>query len=77
MRVSDLDGLTRDQAVRLARKAGAERVVWGSIGRVHSNTRIDWFRDTVARRVVVRDADGHESTGGWTVPSRSCRGFAT
>ena len=68
MRVSDLDGLTRDQAIRLAKKAGAERVVWGSIGRVHSNSRIDWFRDTVARRVVVRDSDGHESTRWVDVP---------
>ena len=68
MRVSDLDGLTRDQAVRLAKKAGAERVVWGSIGRVHSNTRIDWFRDTVARRVVVRDSEGNESTRWVDVP---------
>lgn len=68
MRVSDLGGLTRDQAIRLAKKAGAQRVVWGSIGRVNSNTRIDWFRDTVTRRVVVRDSEGHESTQWVDVP---------
>jgi hypothetical protein len=68
MRVSDLDGLTRDRAIRLARKAGAQRVVWGSIGRIHANTRIDWFRDTVARRVVVRDSEGGESTRWVDVP---------
>jgi len=68
MRVSDLDGLSRDQAVRLAKKAGANRVVWGSVGRVYSTTRIDFFRDMVARRVVVRDNDGHESTQWVDVP---------
>jgi hypothetical protein len=68
MRVSELDGLTRDDAIRLARKAGAQRVVWGSIGRVHSNTRIDWFRDTVSRRVVVRNSEGQESAQWVDVP---------
>jgi hypothetical protein len=68
MRVSDLDGLSRDQAIRLARKAGAQRVVWGSIGRVSSTTRIDWFRDTVARRVMVRDSEGRESAQWVDVP---------
>jgi hypothetical protein len=58
LRVSELDNLSREEAIRLGRVRGAERVVWGSVGKVRSSTRLDLFKDTVARRVVEKDHDG-------------------
>ena len=60
MRVSELEDLSREEAVRLGRVRGAERVVWGSIGNVRSSTRLDLFKDTVARRVIEKNAEGHD-----------------
>ena len=68
MRVSDLDGLSRRDAIRLGRVRGAQRVVWGSIGNVQSSTRLHVFNDTVARRVVEKGQDGRESTHWMEVP---------
>jgi hypothetical protein len=68
MTLSELEGVSRDEAVRLGRKAGAHRVVWGSIGKVKSNTRLNFFRDRVARRVVEADHNGHESVRWVEVP---------
>jgi hypothetical protein len=68
MRVSDLDGLTRERAIRLARETGAQRALWGSIDQVRSTTRLHFFRDTVARRVVERDSEGRESVRWVDVP---------
>ncbi len=68
MRVSDLDGLSRTEAIRLARSQGAQRVVWGTIGDVRSSTKLHLFRDTVARRVVGKKADGTESVHWVEVP---------
>jgi hypothetical protein len=68
MRVSDLDGLSRPEAIRLGRARGAERVVWGSIGNVQSSTRLNLFKDTVARRMVDKGPDGRESVRWVDVP---------
>lgn len=68
MTISELEGLSREQAIRLGKKAGAHRVVWGSIGRVRSSTKMNFFRDTVARRVVEREANGTESVRWIEVP---------
>jgi hypothetical protein len=68
MTVADLEGLTREEAIRFGRKMGAERVVWGSVGPVRSTTRLDLFRDSVARRVVVHDEEGHERVTWIEVP---------
>ena len=68
MTVSQLGSVSRDEAVRLGRKAGAQRVVWGSIGGIHSETRLDLFRDVVSRRVVDRGADGRERVTWVDVP---------
>ena len=68
MSVSQLGRTSRDDAVRLGRKAGAQRVVWGTIGTVRSDSRLQIFSDVVARRVVVKDAEGHESTRWVDVP---------
>jgi hypothetical protein len=68
MTVSQLGDLSRGDAVRLGRKAGAQRVVLASIGGVKSENRIDLFTETVARRIVDRDKDGHESEHWVDVP---------
>jgi len=68
MTISELEGLSREQAIRLGKKAGAHRVVWGSIGRVRSSTKMNFFRDSVARRVVEREANGTETVRWVEVP---------
>src|SRR5258706_780066 len=68
MTLSDLEDLSRGDAVRLGRKSGAERVVWGSVGSVKSSTKLHLFRDTVVRRVTDKDAEGHEVTRWVDVP---------
>jgi hypothetical protein len=68
MPASRLGRVTREQAVRLGREAGAERVVWGSIGPVRSETRLHLFRETIARRVVEKSPDGREVTRWIEVP---------
>jgi hypothetical protein len=60
MSVSQLGRTSREQAVRLGREAGAERVVWGSIGPVRAETSLHLFRDTIVRRVVEKGSDGKE-----------------
>ena len=60
MSVAQLGRLTREDAVKLGRKAGAERVVWGSLGNVKSETQLQFFRDVVAHKIVQKDDQGHE-----------------
>lgn len=60
MTVADLDDVSREQAIRMARKAGAERVVWGSVGPVKSSTKLHLFQDNVWRRVIERGPNGTE-----------------
>ena len=60
MSVAQLGRLTREDAVKLGRKAGAERVVWGSLGNVRSETQLQFFRDVVAHKIVQKDDQGHE-----------------
>jgi hypothetical protein len=68
MTLSELEDLSRSDAIRMGRRLGAQRVVWGTIGRVKSSTQFHLFRDTVCRRVVDRDKDGHEITRWVDVP---------
>ena len=68
MSVSQLGAVSRAEAVRLGRKSGADRVVWGSIGGVSSETRLELFEDVVARRVVEKAPDGTETTRWIDVP---------
>src|SRR5881394_2281406 len=60
MSVAQLGRLSREDAVKLGRKAGAERVVWGSLGNVKSETQLQFFRDVVAHKVVQKDDTGKE-----------------
>jgi hypothetical protein len=68
MRLSQLGRMSREDAVRLGRKAGAERVVWGSIGGVDAQTRLHLFTDVVARRIVEKRPDGQEVARWVAVP---------
>ena len=68
LRVSELDNLSREEAVRLGRVRGAQRVVWGTVGAVKSSTHLDLFKDTVCRRVVERNRAGVEETHWVDVP---------
>jgi hypothetical protein len=60
MSVSQPGRVARNQAVRLGREAGADRVVWGSLGPVRTETGLHLFKDTIARRVVEQGPDGRE-----------------
>ncbi len=68
MTVSQLGGMTREDAALLGRKAGAQRVVWGTIGEIQSKTRIEFFRDIVGRRVQETGPDGRVVTRWVEVP---------
>jgi hypothetical protein len=67
MTVAQAARLSREDAWRLARKSGAERVVWGTVGPVESKTDLQWFRDKVARRIVQR-TDGQTTVRWVEVP---------
>jgi hypothetical protein len=58
MRVGDLGGTTRGEAIRLGEKTGADRVVWGSIGPVDSKSGVRFFTRNVWHRVSARDEAG-------------------
>lgn len=58
MTLADLDDVSREQAIRMARKAGADRVVWGSVSPVKSSTKLHFFQDNVYRRVAERGPNG-------------------
>jgi hypothetical protein len=60
MTLAQLDGMSSEQAVRLGRNAGAERIVCGSIGGVNADTRLHFFRETIAQRTVFKAPDGGE-----------------
>ena len=68
MTVAELGSLSRADAVRLGRKAGAQRIVWASIGGLKTTNHVDLFKDSIARRVVSRDADGREIERWMDVP---------
>jgi hypothetical protein len=68
MTVSQLAYLSRDEAVRIGRKCGAQRVVRGAIGPVSSETHIQFFRDTIARRIVEKGDNGQVATRWVEVP---------
>jgi hypothetical protein len=68
MTVSQLGNLSRDDAVRLGRKAGAQRIVYGSIGGIKTSNHIDLFQETIARRIVDHGQDGHDTERWVDVP---------
>jgi len=58
MTASELDDLSREQAIRLGRRLGADRVVWSRIYGSHTDTQTDRYHDTVFRRRARRDTSG-------------------
>lgn len=68
MTVDELDDLSRKDAVRMGRRMGAQRVVWGTVGPVKSSTQFHIFRDSVYHRITDRDREGHEVTRWIEVP---------
>lgn len=60
MSVAQLGRLSREEAVRLGRKSGAQRIVVGTLGNVRSETGLHFFRDRIARRVVQKGEDGKD-----------------
>jgi hypothetical protein len=60
MTVSQLGRTSRLEALRLGREAGADRILWGSIGGVNAETRLHLFKDSIARRVVEKNPEGRE-----------------
>lgn len=60
MSVAQLGRLSREEAVKLGRKSGAQRVVYGTLGTVRSETGLHFFRDRIARRVVQKGEDGKD-----------------
>lgn len=60
MTVSQLGRTSRQEALRLGREAGADRILWGSIGSLNAETRLHVFKDNIARRVVEKGPDGRE-----------------
>jgi hypothetical protein len=68
MSVAQLDHLSREDALSLARKAGAERVVLGSIGGIESKTSLHLFTNVIARRITEKGPDGQTVTRWVDVP---------
>lgn len=60
MSVAQLGRLSREEAVRLGRKSGAQRIVLGTLGQVRSETGLHFFRERIARRVVQKGEDGRD-----------------
>jgi len=57
--VSRLGMLSRDEAITLGRKLGAERVVWGRFHGLRTDSHTDRYQNSIWRRVVERDTSGH------------------
>lgn len=56
--VAELGHVTRDDAVRIGRRLGADQVVTGRIYGLRSNTNTTSVRQTIYRKVVERDTSG-------------------
>ena len=63
--------LGRDGAIHLGRTIGAQRVVWGRIYGLDSDTRRDAWDDRIFRRVTSRDTSGVEKVRYEPVPFRT------
>jgi hypothetical protein len=59
LRVSDLGRTSRADAIRLGQRAGADRVVWGSIGAIDSHSGLHFFQRNIWHLATVRDETGH------------------
>jgi hypothetical protein len=58
----------RESAVRMGREAGADRIVWGTLGTPEANMGFHVFSERVVRRVTNKDATGRSVTRWMPVP---------
>ena len=65
--------LGRDGAIRLGRDIGAQRVVWGRIHGLDTDTHTDHWNERVFRRVTSRDSSGAEQVRYEPVPFETVR----
>jgi len=65
MTVAQLGRLSREDAVKLGRRIGAQRIVRGTVGPASAETHVQIFRDVIARRVVDKSSDGRTTTVRW------------
>jgi hypothetical protein len=56
--VAQAGRLTREEAVELGRALGAQRVVFGRVHDLRSDTRTDTYREVIFHKVVERGEDG-------------------
>ena len=56
--VSRLGALTREDAIALGRKLGADRVVWGRFSNLSTDSHTDRYQNSIWRRIVERDTSG-------------------
>src|SRR2546423_8117425 len=68
MTVAQLGRLSREDAVRIGRKIGAQRIVRGSVGPASAETHVQIFRDVIARRIVQKSEDGRTTVRWVDVP---------
>jgi hypothetical protein len=68
MTVAQLDRVSRGDAIDIGRKAGAQRVVWGTIGHMDSHTGLQLYTEAIARRIVEKHPDGSSTTHWVDVP---------
>jgi len=58
MTVAQLGRLTHEDAIDLARRLGADQLVWGRIYGLATDTRSDSYRDRIWRKTSKRDSTG-------------------
>ena len=68
MRASDLGRTSRADAIRIATRSGADRVVWGTIGGIDAKTGVQLFHRSIWHRVSGTDGTGHTVTRWIPVP---------
>lgn len=56
--VSRLGALSREDAVALGRKLGADRVVWGRFSDLRTDSRTDRYQNSIWHKIVQRDTSG-------------------
>ncbi len=68
MTVSQLDGMSRTEAIQLGRDLGANVVVWGRLRDAGSDSYTTTYREPIWHRVTDRDPEGKERERWMQVP---------
>src|SRR5205085_4286991 len=75
--VARLGRLERADAIELGRALGAQRVVWGQIANLRSDTDTDRWTESIWRPTEVRDSSGQSRQRWVEVPFRAISRFRT